>query len=59
MKAAVLALNAGAVREDLKAEDPRRRAEAIVRVIVCLQDGMGEEEDVDGRRWEEQRLILG
>jgi hypothetical protein len=30
LKAAVLALKAGAVREDLKAEDPSRRADAIV-----------------------------
>jgi hypothetical protein len=30
LKAAVLALNAGAVREDLKAEEPRRIVDAIV-----------------------------
>jgi hypothetical protein len=30
LKAAVLALKAGAVREDLKAEEPRRSADAIV-----------------------------
>jgi hypothetical protein len=32
LKAAVLVLKAGAVREDLSADDPRRIADAIVRV---------------------------
>jgi len=55
LKATVLALKAGALREDLKAEVPRRSADAIV-VSLC----MGEREssvllkgwEVAGGRWQ-------
>ena len=40
MKAAVLALKAGAEREVLKADVPRRSAEAIV-VVDCRREEMG------------------
>jgi hypothetical protein len=59
LKAAVLALKAGALREYLKAEVPRRSADAIV-VSLC----MGEREssvllkgwEVAGGRWQKWKM---
>ena len=41
MKAAVLALKAGAEREDLKAEVPRRSADAIVTMEEKIKKNFG------------------